>query len=90
MLKVTEAIGVEIYIYPNGGDLVWLGKDDSIVSAENQNKETSVLHNKWFKIKVTSGFKVVVVPKLNAYDTYYSFVYYIDGLTNDEAEAALE
>ena len=22
MLKVTEAIGVEIYIYPNGGDLV--------------------------------------------------------------------
>jgi len=32
----------------------------------------------------------VVIPKLNTYETLYSFAYYIDGLTIDEAEAAQE
>jgi len=35
MLKITDVVGVEVYIYSNGPDPVLLGSDDTPVSTEN-------------------------------------------------------
>ena len=89
MVKVTEMIDIDGYVYSSGEDdqdPVLVPEDNSEVSLDNLKKKENVL-NRWYKVSLNSGFTIIAVPnKKNVFENSYSFIYYIDGKTIEEVE----